>query len=235
MRYFLDIQKESLIDELKCKMSTCLSATTKERLTRHAKEYNWKITSLPKTDNNKVYIIKKETVKIPEIWVSSIYARYREAFKKYLFNYFDLQLKIPKNYHVDHSIPKLCFGNKFPDYFIRLFLVDKKMNCSFGATYEKTFYQSEFNKEHNGGFHINLITILKVLGISLPPKNFNDEERDNWVIKTSKQLEENGLEKWELHYPGLITLIYDGYKNINIDKTITTGYYTVKISQKHFE
>jgi hypothetical protein len=232
-RYFLDIQKESLINELKYKMSQCLSATTKERLFRHAKEYNWEITSLPKTDFNKVCIIKKETAKIPEIWVSSIYTRYREAFNKYLFYYFDLKLKIPKDYHVDHSLPKLCFKNNFPYYFIRLFLVNRKINCSFGATYEKTFYQSENENEHLGGFHVNYMTILKVLGIPIPKKNSNDMEREDWALKASIQLENVGLEDNRLHYHGLLSLIYDGYKNRNIDKMIITDYYTAKIYQKH--
>jgi hypothetical protein len=60
LRCFLDNQKESLINEYRNNMTKCLSATTRERLFRHAKQYNWKITSLSNTNPNKVYIIKKK-------------------------------------------------------------------------------------------------------------------------------------------------------------------------------
>ena len=233
LRGFLNYQKESLVYEYRNNMTTCLSATTKERLFSHAKQFNWKITSLPKTNPDKVYIIKKENVKYPEIWVSSTYTKYREAFNKYLINYFDFQQKIPRNYHVDHSTPKLCFKNNYPEYFIRLFLVDRKVNCSFGATYEKTFYQFESNNKHIGGFHVSMIEFLKIFGIPLVPKNSNEKERDKWALKTSMQLEENGLEEWKWHYPGLLDVVYFGYKNLNIDKTIITDLYIENIHQKH--
>jgi len=233
LRNFLDNQKESIVYESTHKMHTCLSATTRERLFRHAKKYNWEITSLPKTNPDKVYIINKENTKFPEIWVSSTYTKYREAFNKYLFHYFDFHQKITKNYHVDHSTPKLCFKNNNLEYFIRLLLIDSKVNCSFGATFEKNFYQFESNKEHKGGFHVSMIEILKIFGIPLIPKNTNFFERKDWAKKTSIQLEEKGLEEWELHYPGLIEIIYYGYKNLNIDETIITKYCITRIHHEY--
>ena len=53
---FLYFQKESLIFEVSNRMSECLSATTRERLFRHSKEFGWKIFSLPRTNYNKVLI-----------------------------------------------------------------------------------------------------------------------------------------------------------------------------------
>jgi hypothetical protein len=67
----------------------------------------------------------------------------------------------------------------------------------------------------------------------LPPKNSDEKGREDWALKTSKKLEEKGLEGWELHYPGLLDIINFGYKNLNIDKTITLDLFTVNIHQKH--
>jgi hypothetical protein len=230
---FVELQKKSLIKELKYKPAQCLSATTRERLFCHLKDFGWEIGKLSKTRFEKVIIIKKEHSIIPEIWVCSSYTKYREAFSKYLLEYFSYQGRIPQNYHIDHSLPRLRFGKLYPDYFIRLFLIDREVNCSYGAVYEKELYGSESNEEPYGGFHTNLITILKVLGYSIPSKATNVIERKNWALTTSRKLENDGLGDWMLHYPGLLTLIYDGYKNLNIDKTIYSEYFTVKIYGKY--
>ncbi|ULQ60769.1 hypothetical protein K7I13_05740 [Brucepastera parasyntrophica] len=230
---FINLQKESLLYELKNRMAECLSATTKERLFRHAKTYNWEISVLPKTDFGKVLIIKKQGSKIPEIWVCSTYTKYRAAFNKYLFEYFNISEKIPQKYHVDHSLPKSRFGKNFPDYFIRLFLINHDVNCSYGAVFEKTFYQFESTKKPSGGFHVDLIATLKIFGYSLIAKKSTHTERNEWALITSKKLEKDGLENWEWHSPGLLSLIYRGYQDLNLEKTINSKHFTVQLYQEH--
>ena len=214
-------------------MTHCLSATTKQRLFKHAQSYNWKIEVLPKTRFENVLIIKKNNSIIPEIWVCSTYTKYKRAFSKFLMEYFRLDFEISKDYHVDHSLPKIRFKKLYLDYFIRLFLIDKNINCSYGATYEKMFFEKEFNQKPNGGFHISMITILKVLGYSIPKKRTDEIERKNWAYITSKKLEKEGLENWEWHYPFLYAIINDGYKDLNINEIMISKDYSTHIVRKY--
>lgn len=41
---------------------------------------------------------------------------------------------MPKDYHVNHFIPKGIFKNEHPEYFIRLMLLPRHNNCSFCVT-----------------------------------------------------------------------------------------------------
>ena len=133
---FITLQEQYTKHELCQNMAETLVATTKERLYRHSHEYNWTISYLEHTDKNKVFLITKKNKTFPEIWVSSTYTRYRAAFKKYLKEFFAID-NIPFDFHVDHMQSKVFFKNKYPEYFIRLFLLDKKINCYYGCKYEK--------------------------------------------------------------------------------------------------
>ena len=127
-------------------MSECLIATTSDRITRHAKEYHWTLSFVIKTARQKVIVVKKAHSDFPELWVSSKYRNYRQAFIKYIAQFFSVTDSISPSQHVDHIMPISRFRNKYPQYFIRLFLLDKKMNCSFGAGYEKNLNQFESKK-----------------------------------------------------------------------------------------
>ena len=109
----------------------------------------------------------KKNKTFPEIWVSSTYTRYRAAFKKYLKEFFAID-NIPFNFHVDHMQSKVFFKNKYPEYFIRLFLLDKKINCYYGCKYEKLQASYEKNRKPHGGYHMSFIQIAKIYGFSLP-------------------------------------------------------------------
>lgn len=61
---------------------------------------------------------------------------FSDNFKKYLKEYFAID-NIPFDFHVDHMQSKVFFKNKYPEYFIRLFLLDKKINCYYGCKYKK--------------------------------------------------------------------------------------------------
>ena len=226
---FIELQRKSLIYEARNGVTTCLAATTKDRLFRHAKEYEWEINPLEKVNSEKVLVVKKKNTIIPEIWVCSTYTKCRQAFNKYLLENFNFHGRIPKEYHVDHSLPKSRFGKQSPEYYIRLFLISSTINCSYGAVYEKGFYKPEFDSEPSGGFHICLMTFLKVLGYSILPKYSNESARESWALTISQKLENDGLENWECHYLGLLSLIYDGYKNLNYEKTIYLDGYTVEL------
>lgn len=57
---YLHQQKQDSAYKFTCAMTEFLAATTKERLYRHSREYNWKISNLPHTNMKKVVVIKNQ-------------------------------------------------------------------------------------------------------------------------------------------------------------------------------
>ena len=217
---FLILQKNNIKDQFVNKMAECLVSTTRERIERHAKEFGWKLGYINGTNINKVITIQKEKSNFTELWVSSTYTKYRSAFRKYLEEYYSIDENLPEKFHVDHILPISRFGKKYPNYFIRLFLLDRKINCSYGACFEKIENKYESKKEPQGGFHLNEIALLKLYGIKVPPKSSDHIERNDWAICTAKTLEKEGFEEWEINYPILLSGLYSGYRNLNLIKTI---------------
>ena len=230
---FLIIQKQDIKNQFINHMTQCLIATTLERIKRHALEYHWTLSSVIKTNRRKVIVVKKAHSNFPELWVISTYRNYRQAFIKYIAQFFSITDSISPHYHVDHIMPISRFDNKYPHYFIRLFLLDKKMNCSFGAGYEKSLNQFESKKEPNGGFHLNGITLLKLFGIKIPKKDSNADERENWAKATAILLENQGFGKWIDNYPMLLSVLYYGYRNIPLYKDFNLSYGTMQIRQNY--
>lgn len=193
-----------------------LAATTYERIHRHAKEFNWNISHIKHTDQKKVLVIKKAKKaknKFPELWVSSTYTRYRHAFKNFLDEYFQIKF-IPAKYHVDHIISRKIFLKKHPEYFIRLFLLDRKTNCKYGALYEKLLAHYENKKDINDGYHISYINMAKIYT----------------AIYFGKKLNENP-DHIKL---GLLLTLHDSYKNFCFTKKCATniGYMSINIQNE---
>ena len=230
---FLKHQEDDIKNQFINNMYECLIATKLDRITRHAKEYHWTLSFVIKTARKKVIVVKKAHSVFPELWVSSKYRNYRQAFIKYIAQFFSVTDSISPSQHVDHIMPISRFRNKYPQYFIRLFLLDKKMNCSFGAGYEKSLNQFESKKEPNGGFHLDGITLLKLLGIKIPKKNSTADEREKWAKETAHLLENKGFGKWIDNYPMLLVGLYDGYRNIPLHKDFTLSYGTMQVRRDY--
>lgn len=217
-------------------MTEFLAATTYERIYRHAKEYNWNISYVKHTDQKKVLVIEKAKNKFPELWVSSTYTRYRHAFRNFLNEYFQID-KIPANYHVDHVISRKIFLKKHPEYFIRLFLLDRKTNCKYGALYEKLLAHFENKKDINGGYHISYMNMAKIYNIGLPKYSSSLKQLEQWAENTAiffgKKLNENP-EHIKL---GLLLTLHDGYRNFHFEEKCATsiGYMAVNIKNEQQE
>lgn len=231
---FITLQEQYTKHELCQNMEETLVATTKERLYRHSHECNWTISYLEHTDKNKVFLITKKNKTFPEIWVSSTYTRYRAAFKKYLKEFFAID-NIPFNFHVDHMQSKVFFKNKYPEYFIRLFLLDKKINCYYGCKYEKLQASYEKNREPNDGYHMSFIQMAKMYGFSLPDLHTSLEQMEQWALKFAEYLELLGYEQKEWNYPGIISTLNATYKNLNINHVYHTPYGRFEMHQNFLD
>ena len=161
---YFEIQRNSLIQEFKDDMSTCLIATTPERLIRHANEYGWALHSLKKSKSSSTQVIQKQG-KQPELWVNNRYKGYRKAFTEFLQTFYNFKKnQIPLEWQVDHLQSTYRFKSDHPTYFVRLYLIDKSINASYGAGFEKMFYRNERERLPNGGIHMDWITFLKAYG-----------------------------------------------------------------------
>ena len=191
---YLHQQKQDSAYKFSCAMTEFLAATTKERLYRHSREYNWKISNLPHTNMKKVVVIKKSKSDFPELWVSSTYTRYRNAIKTYLKHYFGIE-RLPSEFHVDHLLPKNTFGTNHPEYFIRLFLIPSYINCGYGAFLEKKLSTYESEKDINGGYHVSYENMYKIMNIKPLKKTKSYEEVELWAKNTafilSNEIKEN--------------------------------------------
>lgn len=233
---YISRQEENATYQFSNNMTEFLAATTYERIYRHAKEYNWNISYVKHTDQKKVLVIEKAKNKFPELWVSSTYTRYRHAFRNFLNEYFKID-KIPANYHVDHVISRKIFLKKHPEYFIRLFLLDRKTNCKYGALYEKLLAHFENKKDINGGYHISYMNMAKIYNIGLPKYSSSLKQFEQWAENTAiffgKKINENP-DHIKL---GLLLTLHDGYKNFYFEEKCATsiGYMAVNIKNEQQE
>ena len=78
-QHFFEAQKQALYDDFSNGMTTCLMATTADRLVSHARDYGWTIGKLPGIKTTSAVTIQKPN-RLPELWVSHTYRNYRRAF-----------------------------------------------------------------------------------------------------------------------------------------------------------
>ena len=210
-------QKNAIIDEFVNNMATCLVSTTHERLIKHSREYGWELHALPGTNIESVVILKKSQDAFPEIWVRWCYTNYRRAFGIYLQQWHNLQnVRIPYQLQVDHLQPTHRFKNGDPNYFIRLCLLDRKTNSSYGAGFEKSFNKEERNKPPIGGIHMDWMAFLKAYGILLPSKTSSPEEWKEWAYETAALMEQENIEDRIQAFYGILGVLQLGF----------TGYYS---------
>lgn len=208
---FLKLQKEKLVQEFSNEMSTCLISTTPERIVRHAKEYDWKINTLKRSKPTSAFILQKPG-NIPEIWVNRTYTCYRRAFLEYLQMSHNFKGEyIPTQWQVDHLQSTHRFKKSHPTYFIRLYLIDRAINASYGAGFEKMFYRDEREKEPNGGIHMDWLTFLKAYGERLPGKSKGSHKWAIWSWRLAVHLASKGIEDKVLAYTGISTVLNLGY------------------------
>ena len=219
---FLELQEKDIEIQFRENMSKCLAATTKERLYEHAKSYNWKLNYVAHTDKNKVILVTKKSNLLPEIWVCSTYTCYRNAYKKFLLEYFNIS-DLPKNYHVDHFLPKGIFKQNHPEYFIRLMLIPCKNNYLFGADTEKLQIHFQAKKGINGGYHVSYINLAKFYGYFLPGRKSTEEERFLWAYDFASFLEKKHYGRKDMLYAGILSLLYNVYRNLELNGYMQTS------------
>lgn len=168
--------------------TTCLIATTPARLTQHSKMYGWSISHLDGVQSMSALVIQKPN-SVPELWVRANYRGYRRAFLRFLDQQYGLrEINIPKSLQVDHLQPSSRFNESTNHYFVRLALVERSINASYGASFERLLNDRERERELNGGIHMDWMAYLKIRGIRLPAKASGLDSWEVWAWQCSTSL-----------------------------------------------
>lgn len=85
------------------------------------------------------------------------------------------------------------------------------INASYGAGFEKSFYQNERMKIPDGGIHMDWLVFLKIYGIKLPSKTNSESRWATWAWHLALELENKGIENVVFAYHGITTVLNLGY------------------------
>lgn len=193
-------------------MSICLIATTRERLQKHSKEYNWSIESIGRISPMSALVVTKKNLE-PELWVRNDYRDYRQAFQRFLDKYYKIGLaSLSADWQVDHLHPLSRFTRKHATYFIRLALVARHINSSYGAGFERLLYKRERQRDLTGGIHMDWMAFLKIKGIRLPSKTSGLTFWQLWAWNCAKSIANEGFDT-VFTYVELTTILNLAYTN----------------------
>lgn len=210
---FVSIQRKAIISDFRDGMTTCLISTTPERLARHSKQYRWSISSLDGVKTTSALIIRKPNSE-PELWVRASYRGYRGAFRRFLDQHYGLgAAPIPAFLQVDHLHPASRFTNANDGYFVRLALVDRSVNASYGAGFERLLYARERERELIGGVHMDWMAYLKATGIRVPSKLSGVDSWKIWAWQRAEVLTKDGFDTI-LTYVGLTTMLNLAFRDV---------------------
>lgn len=203
---FLELQQSAMLEDFRDEGTTCLIATTPARLAQHSSMYGWAISHLDGLQRQSALVIQKPDSE-PELWVRANYRRYRRAFLRFLDQHYGLSaITIPKTLQVDHLHPSSRFNEDTNHYFVRLALIERSINASYGAGFERLLYDRERKRELNGGIHMDWMAYLKIRGIRLPAKASGLDSWKVWAWQCSISLAPEGFDTI-LTYVGLTTML----------------------------
>ena len=209
---FLVKQNQGLLQDF-IKSGLCLVAASPKKMQELHADGEWIINDLPGCKASNACIIQKNGNFEPECWVRWDYRDYRKrAFKNYLKIYYpEFKEILSANFEVDHLQAKHRFNAGDP-HFVRLHLVSKKINSSYGASYEKMFLKNERLKSPREADCMSWIGFCKAYGLPLPKKKSGIQKWEEWAQNNTIHLSSILNEPPHLIYSGLLDVLRLGYK-----------------------
>lgn len=209
---YLVYQKNSIAQDFVYTMGTCLVAASRQDIARFSDIYGWLLLSLPKIRASSAIVIQKNKTNPTELWVRHDYSDYRKAFIRYFSTYYSKIDTLPRKYQVDHLLPKALFTRTTSNYFIRIILIEGKINSSYGSGFEKMFYVRERERtDPIGGYHMDWIALCKLFEINIPGKNESKKNWEIWAKKTANTLCTIIKIDYNQIFNGLLTVLTLGY------------------------
>ena len=196
----------------------CLAAMSPEVINQKMSFCGWSFEYLPGCRPTSAFVIRQPVTGTPECWVRWDYQGHRRVFRKFLQTYYpNFEGVLNDDTHVDHVEPRVRFVlhlSKGDQYFIRLHLVQRRINTGFGAGYERSFYQKERLKPLPNSLHMSWISFCKVCGIGLPSKTASKSEWESWARIQAAQFAASTGESEESAYRGFISMLRLGYTDL---------------------
>lgn len=221
---FLDNQNVSLLREFSGPGHSLVAASP-EMLEQLKNDWGWRIIPLPGIRHSSACVIEKEGGFGAECWARWDYRGYRKAFARYLRDYHPGYSSIlNSNVDVDHLEPRYRFS-KGDGYFVRLHLIDKRVNAAYGAGFEKNFYRVERQKTLHGAIHMSWLCFFKASGINPPSKSSGAVAWRLWARNQSKYFSWVTGEPAGDAYAGILAFLQLGY----------TGSYSGNRSQFNYD
>jgi hypothetical protein len=206
-------QQTGMLADFRDEMTSCLIATTPEQLVRHSKNYGWVLSGLDRVRCRSALVIQKPQLE-PELWVRANYRAYRRAFRRFLDQYYGLgALEIPEALQVDHLHPSSRFTSENHHYFVRLALVDRGSNASYGAGFERLLSARERERELVGGVHMDWMAYLKTRSIRLPSSTGGVHSWTVWAWQCAKALGADGFDIMST-YVGLTQMLNLAFQDV---------------------
>lgn len=203
----------------------CLVAASPKKLADMQRFWGWTIERLPRCLPTSVIVVRKDQNADPECWARWDYKGYRKAFATFLqVHHPDYGLVLNRSVHVDHLEPRYRFSPG-DEYFIRLHLVSRKVNSSFGAGFERNFCKAERGKALHGAIHMSWMAYCKAYGAIPPGKAAGVSAWKSWAREQAKRFAGESGESAASAYAGLLGVLQLGY----------TGYYSGEAKPYDYE
>lgn len=221
---FLAKQNRALLRDFS-ESGLCLVAASPEKLEDMQHFWGWTVEPLPGCLPSSACVVKKSDNYEPECWARWDYRGYRKAFASYL-SVFHPEFKsiLSPNFHVDHLEPRFRF-QKGEEYFVRLHLLERNVNTSYGAGFERSYYRAERVKPLHGARHMSWLGFCKAHGILPPGKNVGTTAWQAWARNQARVFAQESGESAQDAYAGFLGVLQLGY----------TGHYSGDARQFDFE
>lgn len=209
IRDFLTKQNQALLHDFS-KSKQCIVAINPEQLLFRQRFDGWKIEKLAGCLLSSAFILTKPGYG-PECWARWDYSRYRKAFNSYLALLYSNPLTgLSPAVQVDHLEPRIRF-QKGDRYYVRLHLVSRNINASYGAGFEQNFYREERTKPLFGTVPMSWLGFCKATNIPLPGKNAGIRGWQAWARSEAKKFSLESGEDAAFTYAGMLMFLQLGY------------------------
>lgn len=136
----------------------------------------------PRVRNKKAFIRNISGLDQSEYWVHISYTGYRKSYFRYLEETFGIcRQDLTSDWHADHMLGR-GFAKKFGVDYVRMCLLHKSQNTSYGRKFEKNMLKQKQNKRHI--FLMDYLCAMKVLNIKIPLNKNDYEQRKSEIAQS---------------------------------------------------
>lgn len=135
----------------------------------------------PNVRNNNAFIRYNSELDQIEYWVHINYTGYRKSYFRHLEEIFNVSSEeLTSDWQADHMLGR-SFARKFGVEYVRMCLLHKDQNTSYGRKFEKNLLKQNHRKRDI--FLMTYLCAMKVLDIKIPLNNNEYENRKSEIVQ----------------------------------------------------